>query len=85
MRVYHNMSRTTRSCTACGGMGSREAYLDELWREHHEKLFEDYGLYFECGENADYFATEFRDMPEEEEEADDNEEASTHESSTPRV
>lgn len=73
MTAWRNYSRSTRSCTACGGLGSREAYLDELWREHHEKLFEDYGLSFECGDSGDYFAAEYRDTPDEEETEDEEE------------
>lgn len=69
MRLYRLANASTRSCTACGGMGSREAHLDELWQEHHEKLFEDYGLSFECGGDGDYFAAEYRDAPDEEDES----------------
>lgn len=75
-RAFHNYQKVTRSCTACGGLGSREAYLDELWQEHHEKLFEDYGLSFECGDSGDYFAAEYRDTPDEDEEETEDEEES---------
>lgn len=56
-------------CTACCGSGSREAHLDELWREVTESAFEAIGLSIEAGEGdpCDLFAVEYRDAPDDEE------------------
>lgn len=52
-----------RSCTACGGSGSREAHLDERWREYAETLCESVGAFLENGEGdpCDFFIVECRD------------------------
>lgn len=71
--AFRNHQASHSTCRACGGLGSREAFLDELWREHHEKLFEDWGIGFECGDNGDYFAVEYRDTPDEDEEDEEEE------------
>jgi hypothetical protein len=56
------------SCTACGGSGSREAHLDELWRESVESAFSEMGISLASGEGdaCDLFAEEYRDTPETE-------------------
>jgi hypothetical protein len=61
---YFTMGST---CTACGGLGSREAYLDELWREAAEAALETIGCSLTGGEGdpCDMFAAEYRDAPEE--------------------
>jgi hypothetical protein len=74
MRIYHNYSRSMRSCTACGGSGSREAHLDEKWREYAESLCESIGASLQNGEadSCDLFVVEYRDTPEDED-GDDGE------------
>jgi hypothetical protein len=47
------------TCVACGGLGSREAYLDELWNTEAEKAMESIGAYFSW-EDGDGFAVETR-------------------------
>jgi len=68
MRRYHLDNASKRSCTACGGMGSREAYLDECWREYAEALCESVGASLENGEGdpCDLFIVEYRDTTGEE-------------------
>lgn len=57
---------TGRNCTACGGLGSREAYLDERWVEYSEAFIESLGYCFDQSD-GDLFAVECRDKPEERE------------------
>lgn len=54
---YQRMSLGT-SCTFCAGMGSREAYLDECWREQAEAELDTIGAWLEGGEGdpCDLFA-----------------------------
>lgn len=73
LRVYLNADKATRHCTACGGLGSREAHLDEKWGEYSEALFSKHNIAIEC-RDGDYFAVEYSDDPESEE-SDDDEEA----------
>lgn len=42
--------RARTICTNCGGLGSREAYLDERWQEYVEKTLEPHGCWLESGE-----------------------------------
>jgi hypothetical protein len=64
--------RVGATCTACGGLGSREAYLDELWNEAAEEAISSIeGCYLEWVD-GDAFACESRDA----EESDENEEES---------
>ena len=51
------------TCAACGGLGSREAYLDDLWHEKADLALGTVDLYLEHGEGdpCDLFATEYRD------------------------
>lgn len=70
------------SCTACGGLGSREAHLDERWREYAERAIESIGAptgivgiaptstYLEWSD-GDCFACECRDAPEQEDQDPD--------------
>jgi len=58
-------------CTACGGCGSREAYLDELWQEAADEGIretprgtEGDGVFLSW-EDGDAFACETRDAPED--------------------
>ncbi len=62
----------TRECKFCNGVGSREAYLDELYREKLEAEAAEVGLSIENGEGdpCDVFACEYRDRPEAEESDD---------------
>lgn len=63
-RRLHHM-QTTITCEACAGCGSREAHLDELWREAAERDLESIGAYLENGEGdpCDLFAAEYREAP----------------------
>lgn len=61
--AWRNYAKTTRSCTACGGLGSREAHQDEVWREYADALCESIGAHLENGEgdSCDLFVVECRD------------------------
>jgi len=61
-------------CTACNGGGSREAYLDELWREAAESGLASIGCYLESGEGdgCDLFAVESRDYEASDEDEDED-------------
>ncbi len=63
------------SCDYCGGIGSREAYEDEVYREELEKEASEHGFYVTEGEGdpCDIFLVEAKDEPleEVEEEADE--------------
>ena len=50
-------------CTWCQGMGSREAYLDDMWYEKAQRALDRVGLILENGEGdpCDLFAVEYRD------------------------
>jgi len=64
VRFYHLWQRSMpNTCAACGGLGSREAYLDELWYEKANDALETVDLYLEHGEGdpCDLFATEYSD------------------------
>lgn len=63
MRVYHNNRKSTRTCTACGGMGSREAFLDEKWNEYAEAVAEACGGFADWS-NGDLCITQSRDVEE---------------------
>ena len=61
-------------CTACGGLGSREAHLDERWRAYAESFADALGkVSFEHGDGdpCDLFFVEYRDVEEEEEEEEE--------------
>jgi len=70
-RTTHFSNGTT--CPACCGLGSREAHLDELWREEAESALETIGCSLQGGEGdpCDLFAAEYRDAEEKEEEIGD--------------
>lgn len=59
-------------CLHCGGLGSREAHLDELWNEAAERAIESVpskdGSMFMSWEDGDAFAVESRCKAEESEE-----------------
>ena len=59
-KCYRMLGFSGPTCTHCGGIGSREAYLDELWHEATEKALESIGLCLD-GDCGDYFAVECRD------------------------
>jgi len=61
------------SCDACGGLGSREAHLDEMWHEILEDVAGEHDIGIEW-RDGDCFATVAVDAPEESE-ADDTEAA----------
>ena len=71
MRVWYAHGAV---CTACNGSGSREAYLDELWRESAESALMTIGCYLENGEgdSCDLFAVECRDYQPRDEDEDGN-------------
>ncbi len=76
VRAYYTRTHSialTVECEYCGGLGSREAHLDELWRELAEEEMESIGASLENGEGdpCDLFATEFRDSPDTEEATDE--------------
>lgn len=56
-------NRYERSCTVCGGIGSKEAYQDELWYEQAAIDLNSIGCSLESGEGdpCDLFAVEYRD------------------------
>jgi|SRR5215469_5502415 len=60
------LAQGSSSCTACNGMGSREAYLDELWNEAAEEAIGSIEGVFLSWENGDAFACETRETPEDE-------------------
>lgn len=62
-----------RTCQHCGGMGSREAHLDDQFSELLEQEADQHGLSLTSGEGdpCDIFAVEYRD---EAPESEDNEE-----------
>lgn len=64
-------------CELCEGLGSYEAKLDEIFYEKLEAEAEEHGLGIENGEGdpCDVFACEYRDVPEEEVEQEDVQEA----------
>lgn len=51
------------TCENCQGIGSREAYLDTLWWENCNALYDSHGFCVESGEGdpCDVFATQYRD------------------------
>ena len=61
LRVYRNLFRW-RVCPACGGLGSMEAWHDQLWREQAELDLESIDCCLECGEGdpCDLFIVEYR-------------------------
>jgi hypothetical protein len=57
-RKRYNRMATGNTCTYCEGHGSREAFLDECWREQAETELEQIGAWLEHGEGdpCDLFA-----------------------------
>lgn len=68
-------NRRGRSCRRCGGLGSVEAFWDEVWREKAEEELESIGAFLEAGEGdpCDVFAVMVKHK-EEEDKDDDKEE-----------
>jgi len=56
-------TRNGKVCTWCDGLGSREAYLDQVWYDRADAALERVGLYLEHGEGdpCDIFAVEYRE------------------------
>lgn len=63
MDCYHKL---IRACDFCGGLGSREAYLDVQYRELLGSEADEHGLFITAGEGdpCDVFAGECRDAVE---------------------
>lgn len=56
-------------CPHCQGMGSREVLLDELWHEAVSEALGEMSVALTTGESGeDYFAEEYRDIEEDEQE-----------------
>lgn len=53
------------TCTACAGLGSREAHLDELWNEAAEKGIESIPGVYMSWDSGDAFACESREASSE--------------------
>jgi hypothetical protein len=51
-------------CPTCDGLGSEEAYHDELWREQCADLYDEYEFSVEC-DSTDVFAVQYREKQEE--------------------
>ncbi len=54
----------TITCEHCGGIGSREAFLDTLWWELVNGLYDTHGYTMESGEGdpCDIFAAQYKDI-----------------------
>jgi hypothetical protein len=63
-----------RPCPHCEAIGSREAYLDEVWKEEVEEQLRDIGASLEHGEGdpCDLFAVEYKEMEDDDEQAQDD-------------
>ena len=55
---YIDLYRDKIMCPQCNGVGSHEAYLDQVWEEMCEDLYDKYGFSIESGEGdpCDLFA-----------------------------
>ena len=55
-----------KECAWCQGMGSREAYLDEIWQEEVDRIASRFGLFVCSGEGdpCDCFVGMSKDVPE---------------------
>lgn len=60
-------NRWQRTCPVCEGLGSKEAYDDECWREQAEEELSSIGCCLESGEGdpCDLYVTEYRDSSED--------------------
>ena len=63
----------TIDCPQCGGLGSDEAYLDTIWWEKADALYESHSFHVESGEGdpCDILAVQYRDKAESDEEGED--------------
>ena len=66
----HGTGHTTngKECTWCCGLGSREAWLDQLWQEEIDRIAGRFGLFVFSGEGdpCDLFVGMSQDVPERE-------------------
>ena len=55
-----------KDCTWCSGLGSREAYLDDLWTQEVDRVSYRFGVFVFSGEGdpCDLFIGMVRDVPE---------------------
>lgn len=67
--VCKGTCKVANECPDCGGMGSREAYLDELYRDQLESEADEHGYCIENGEGdpCDIFIAEYREQQNESE------------------
>jgi hypothetical protein len=67
---------TSYTCEHCAGCGSREAHLDELWREKAEAEMESIGASLENGEGdpCDLFVVERREAQDDDSDEESDEE-----------
>lgn len=64
-RIHRTSNRLAEThCYSCGGTGSREAHLDDLWRNNVIEAFDAKGMCFD-EDGEDLFASEYRDIPVE--------------------
>ena len=70
LETVDNLSERFRpniECPQCGGVGSTEALLDEIWREKADAVYESRGFSIESGEGdpCDIFAVQYKSDEEE--------------------
>ena len=58
-QAYVDLYRNRITCPQCGSLGSAEAYMDQIWQEKCDGLYDKYGFSIESGEGdpCDLFAT----------------------------
>ena len=68
-RFCDGLGKVQPQCSICQGLGSEEAYLDQLWWERAEELFDSHEFTVESGEGdpCDIFAAQYK----EEDDADE--------------
>lgn len=69
-RVCDGLGKVQPECSTCGGLGSEEAFLDQLWWEQAEALYDSHEFTVESGEGdpCDILAAQYK---EEEPDEDD--------------
>jgi len=67
-QAYVDLYRDHTPCPQCGSLGSAEAYLDQIWQEKCEALYDKYGFCIESGEGdpCDILAVVSEDYDESE-------------------
>ena len=67
-QAFVDLYRDKIICPQCVGLGSSEAYLDQIWWEKAEKLYDQFGYSIESGEGdpCDIFAEIYEDYDQEE-------------------